>query len=58
MILMYENLQGLGGFKLDNKYWSSSEDAAGLAWSQNFNTGLQANAGKNLTYYVRPVRAF
>jgi len=58
MILMYENLQGLGGFKLDNNYWSSSEDAAGLAWSQNFNTGLQDNAGKNLTYYVRPVRVF
>ena len=57
MMLMYDNLQGVGGFAADY-YWSSSEDYANFAWYQNFNYGLQRATGKNTTNYVRPVRAF
>ena len=57
MKLMYDNLQGLGGF-VDSIYWSSSEGGAGHAWGQVFGDGFQVSFNKNLTYYVRPVRAF
>lgn len=57
MKLMYDNLQGLGGF-VDSIYWSSSEGGAGNAWGQVFGDGFQVSFNKNLTYYVRPVRAF
>jgi hypothetical protein len=40
-------------------YWSSSESNAGYAWTQSFNTGVQAlDAAKSIANYVRPVRAF
>jgi hypothetical protein len=58
---MYENLKvfGVGGFA-DVFYWSSSEDNANLAWSQNFNfiSGTQLNYAKVNTFLVRAVRAF
>lgn len=57
MKLMYDNLQGLGGF-VDNFYWSSSEGNAINAWNQNFYDGYQLLSNKTSTYYVRPVRAF
>ena len=57
MKLMYDNLQGLGGF-VGNYYWSSSELIAGLAWGQYFYDGTQVNPVKNYAYAVRPVRAF
>jgi len=57
MKLIYDNLQGVGGF-VANYYWSSSENDAATAWLQFFNSGLQNNGGKNSTTYVRPVRAF
>ena len=57
MKLMYDNLQGVGGFSTDN-YWSSSEGAANNAWTQLFYNGFQGNGGKANSYYVRPVRAF
>jgi len=47
-----------------NYYWSSSEDPAGpdpnmqYAWVQHFDSGPQFSNVKNLSYYVRPVRAF
>jgi len=57
MKLMYDNLQGVGGFA-SGDYWSSSEGVANLAWLQGFGDGAQLANGKAFTYYVRPVRAF
>jgi hypothetical protein len=57
MKLMYDNLQGVGGFSTDT-YWSSSEGAANNAWTQLFYNGFQGNGTKYNSYYVRPVRAF
>ncbi|CAN2222037.1 hypothetical protein MCEGKSE7_01258 [Candidatus Nanopelagicaceae bacterium] len=57
MKLMYDNLQGLGGF-VSNLYWSSSGLVASLAWFQYFSGGGQNYDGKDGTSYVRPVRAF
>jgi hypothetical protein len=59
MKLMYDNLQGLGGF-VAARYRSStgSESTADSAWVQYFETGAQNTAIKNTTFYVRPVRAF
>ena len=57
MKLMYDNLQGVGGF-VELNYWSSSEGNAGDAWSQHFAYGSQNGNPKDSTGYVRPVRAF
>jgi len=58
MKLMYDNLQGLGGF-VEDGYWSSSDTSAnGAAWTQYFSSGRQFDDDKTLTYHVRPVRAF
>ena len=57
MKLMYDNLQGLGGF-VEFVYWSSSEDREDTARYQDFNTGFQGSGYKDAPYYVRPVRAF
>lgn len=57
MKLMYDNLQGVGGF-VDGIYWSSSEDSASYAWNLYFLDGGLGNASKASTIYVRPVRAF
>ena len=57
MKLMYDNLQGVGGF-VAYYYWSSSERDQGGAWYQLFASGYQHYNSKDNTYYVRPVRAF
>ena len=57
MKLMYDNLQGVGGFA-SALYWSSSEPDASLAWAQFFGNGSQGAGNKTSTFYVRPVRAF
>jgi hypothetical protein len=57
MKLMYDNLQGVGGF-VENHYWSSSENSASLAWFETFYAGYQDTSVKNYIYSVRPVRAF
>ena len=57
MKLMYDNLQGVGGFVEDN-YWSSTDYDTVCAWYQNFNNGSQGVNDKTNSYYVRPVRAF
>ena len=57
MKLMYDNLQGVGGF-VESIYWSSSEANADYAWGQDFLSGIQYTFDKTNTYYVRPVRAF
>lgn len=57
MKLMYDNLQGVGGFVAGN-YWSSTEDNAEGAWLQYFSFGYQEFGGKADEFRVRPVRAF
>ena len=49
---------GAAGF-LPGAYWSSSEQASTVAWSQYFDDGFQGNNWKrSTTTYVRPIRAF
>jgi hypothetical protein len=57
MKLMYDNLQGVGGFVVTT-YWSSTESATGHAWLQSFANGYQLTDAKDNLTYVRPVRAF
>ena len=57
MKLMYDNLQGVGGF-VESTYWSSSEVGAEVAYFQSFIDGLQYDYYKDFADYVRPVRAF
>jgi hypothetical protein len=57
MMLMYTNLQGVGGFSTGD-YWTSSEFTDEDAGFQSFSLGDQDYNYKNSTYYVRPVRAF
>jgi hypothetical protein len=58
MKLMYDNLQGVGGFVQAANYWSSTEFDTSYAWRQYFYNGYQDANSKDTTYYVRPVRAF
>ena len=39
-------------------YWSSSEKDSSYAWYQNFDYGYQGSSYRDLSYYVRPIRAF
>jgi hypothetical protein len=57
MKLMYDNLQGLGGFSVD-WYWNSTEYADNFAFVQNFSGGYSGANYKSNAYPVRPVRAF
>jgi len=57
MKLMYDNLQGVGGFSSDG-YWSSSEFDATSAWYQDFYSGFHFDTNKANPVFVRPVRAF
>lgn len=55
---LYINKVVVGGFT-SNDYWSSSENSANTAWRQHFNNGAQSNdTKKDITNYVRAVRAF
>ena len=59
MKLMYDNLQGVGGFVDSVYYRSSTEASATNAWNQGFSKGDQKGDNtKVTTFYVRPVRAF
>ena len=59
MKLIYDNLQGLGGFERGGTYWSSTELDKDAASIQEFNSGWQSQEGKELaSTRVRPVRAF
>jgi len=57
--LMYTNLKvfGVGDFAVYS-YWSSSEYSADFAWTHSFTDGAQHGHFKNLTTWVRAVRAF
>jgi hypothetical protein len=54
---MYVNKNAIGDFSTDF-YWSSSEYGDDSVWVQDFSLGLQGAGLKNLTLYIRPVRAF
>ena len=54
--MLYENKEEIGGFA-NYFYWSSTELDNLSAWLQYFNYGIQNVGNKNLTYYVRAVRA-
>jgi len=58
--LMYKNLKkrGLGSFS-SSRYWSSSEDGALFAFSQDFyGGGGHLYEDRNMEFCVRPVRSF
>ena len=55
--LLYLQKVAVGGFASAN-YWSSTEGDNGSAWIQYFGDGSQNYFGKNLTLYVRAIRAF
>jgi hypothetical protein len=42
----------------NDTYWSSSEDGVGTAWGRSFAQGDYASYKKELSFFVRPVRAF
>lgn len=56
---LYLQRATVGGFSSDD-YWSSSENSYRDAWAQVFSVGGQSSDAKfaNLTWHVRPVRAF
>jgi hypothetical protein len=58
MKLIFDNLQGYGGF-VWNGYWSSTESDAGNAMFYGFDGGGQGQVFKTYAgLYVRPVRRF
>jgi hypothetical protein len=54
---LYEQKDIVGGFAAYD-YWSSSEYNILFAWTQYFSSGNLYSSAKNVTYYVRAVRAF
>jgi len=55
--LLYLQHDLIGGFAA-GPYWSSTEANSAQAWSQDFNTSLQAESTKNSTFRVRAIRSF
>jgi hypothetical protein len=54
----YLNRASIGGFNTSDYFWTSSENRNDLAWAQTFFDGAPSEYGKNLTRFVRAVRAF
>jgi hypothetical protein len=54
---LYINRLAIGGFT-SNYYWSSTEWDSNYAWRQYFGNGNQYTSDKDITNYVRAVRAF
>ena len=54
---LYLNRSAIGGFASVG-YWSSTEYVYSRAWYQSFDDGDQIQALKDVTYYVRAIRAF
>ncbi len=51
------NRYAIGGFNYKYPYWSSTVEAGGKVWYQNFGNGLQQNV-MNYGYAVRAARSF
>ena len=58
MKLMFDNLQGLGGFVVTSYYWSSTEKNSTNGELFSVLEGALSYAAKTNTAVVRPVRAF
>ena len=56
MYVVYNN--GNAAFLNANYYWSSTEFGYSFAWTQDFGNGDQTIYNKDITVYVRAVRAF
>ncbi len=56
--LMYVNLKPQGKGNLRGDYWSSSECSGRSALEQDFDDGTQYGWSRDVSYYVRPIRAF
>lgn len=54
---LYKHKSVVGGFAVYG-YWSSTEDGAGNAWKQLFDSGIQFQGSKAGGSRVRAVRAF
>ena len=54
---LYLNRSAIGGFA-SYYYWRSTEYVYSRAWYQSFDDGDQIQAMKDVTYYVRAIRAF
>ena len=59
MKLMYDNLQGLGGFEV-YPYWSSNGDVdiGNGAYNYDFDIGAPSFLRRDLLFRVRPIRSF
>ena len=53
---LYQNKIAIGGF-LNYNYWSSTENDKYKAWYQRFTSGYQGYVNKDVTGYVRAIRA-
>lgn len=58
--LMYKNLykNKVDSFCNGSDYWSSSEDSADVAWTQDFSSDYLSSYSRNYALRVRPIRAF
>lgn len=56
--ILYINRDAIGGFNVDNYYWTSSVDSRSVAWVQSFNSGYQTTITRTSMALVRPVRYF
>jgi hypothetical protein len=57
--LMYDNVGNIPGINTSTNYWSSTEKDLQYSWVQNFSTGYQAVAAKQIgTYFVRCMRRY
>ncbi len=57
LVLLYKKKDLVGGFA-DELYWSSSEDANGVAWGVNFSNGYSYSDNEYFANHVRAVRIF
>jgi len=55
---LHTNRNAIGGFVVDNFYWSSSEYSSFSASLQYFGSGDQLDGAKNSSFSVRAVRSF
>jgi len=55
---LFLNRVAIGGFDINQIYWSSSQNNASEAWDQEFFSGTQFQSPKELEGFVRAVRSF
>lgn len=55
--ILYNNRKKIGGFILDNYYWSSTELDDESAFNQDFTDGNQSDGYKRYKEYVRAIKS-